>query len=62
MTNIIYNGYAYDAETVAGYYDSEIVQAMPAEQYDNEQEFFDEYIRRDPGFTDLFKYDLYGRF
>lgn len=59
MTNTItYNGKQYDAEIIKGYYD------MGLTNYDDlgaetEQEFFEEYIKLDPTFVDLFKYDIY---
>lgn len=58
MTNrIIYNGRQYDAEKVKGYYN------MGVTNYDdlgaeNEQEFFEEYIKLDPEFVGLFDYDI----
>jgi hypothetical protein len=58
MTTINYNGRLYDAETVSGYYDSDIIAEMDC-YTDDAQEFFDAYIKEDPGFTDLFEYDFY---
>lgn len=56
MNNTInYNGRTYNAETIKGYYETDICVQIDA---DTEQEFFDEYIKLDPTFTDLFKYDI----
>lgn len=58
MTNtIIYNGRQYDAEEVKEYYDMEVTNYgdLGAE---NEQEFFEEYIKLDPEFVSLFDYDI----
>lgn len=57
MTTIYYGGKLYNAETVAGYYDADIVNSLSC-YTDDAQEFFDEYIKADPDFTDLFKYDF----
>lgn len=57
MTTINYNGRKYNAETVSGYYDSEVIAKMNC-YTDDAQEFFDAYIEADPRFVDLFEYDL----
>ncbi len=56
MNTIIYNGKTYDAETIESYYDDMISHDIIAE---TTQEFFEEYIKLDPKFTDLFEYDFY---
>ena len=55
MNTIIYEGRKYNAETIKGYYKTEICVQIDA---DTEQEFFDKYIELDPTFVDLFKYDI----
>lgn len=57
MSTIMHNGRTYDAETVSGYYDSDVIAEMNC-YTDDAQEFFDAYIEADPGFADLFKYDF----
>ena len=57
MATINYNGRQYSAEIVNEYYDMEITN------YDDlgaetEQDFFDEYIKLDPDFVNLFDYDI----
>ena len=54
---IMYNGKEYDAEVVKSYYDMEVTNYgdLGAE---TEQEFFNEYIKLDPDFKELFKYDI----
>lgn len=57
MEKIMFNGNAYNAETVASYYDADVVNSMNC-YTDDPQEFFDEYIKADPSFVDLFEYDF----
>ena len=57
METIIYNGRKYDLETVKSYYEFTVTETMHP-NYDTEQEFFDEYIKRDPEFVELFKSDI----
>lgn len=59
MTNekIMYNGNAYDAEVVKSYYDMEVTNYSDLGA-ETEQGFFDEYIKLDPDFLKLFKYDI----
>ena len=57
MEKIIFNGRAYNAETVAGYYDTDIINAMDC-YTDDTQEFFEAYLKADPSFVDLFEYDF----
>ena len=54
---IIYNGNAYDAEVVKSYYDMEVTNYSDLGA-ETEQEFFEEYIKLDPDFLKLFKYDI----
>lgn len=58
MKTIIYNGKAYNLETVKNYYDGDIRESIHGKEWLTEQEFFDEYIKADPTFTDLFKCDI----
>ena len=58
MTNtIIYNGRQYNAEAVKEYYDMELTNYSDLGA-ETEQEFFDEYIKLDPTFVELFDYDI----
>lgn len=54
---ITYNGRQYDVEDVKEYYDMEVTNYGDLGA-DNEQEFFDEYIKLDPEFVKLFDYDI----
>ena len=58
MITIIYNGKIYDEELVRSYYDSNISERVSSD-VETAQEFFEEYIKLDPSFTDLFEYDFY---
>lgn len=52
---INYNGKNYDLEIIKGYYDFNIGDQICSI---TEQEFFDEYIKLDPSFTELFEHDI----
>ena len=54
---IIYNGSAYDAEVVKSYYDMDVTNYSDLGA-ETEQDFFDKYIKLDPDFLKLFKYDI----
>ena len=54
---IIYNGKVYDAEVVKSYYDMDVTNYSDLGA-ETEQEFFEEYIKLDPDFPKLFKYDI----
>lgn len=53
MEVIKYNGHKYNAEIVKGYYDMSITNYGDLGA-DTEQEFFDEYIKLDNNFVELF--------
>ena len=57
MITINYEGKIYDEELVRSYYDSNISERVSSD-VETAQEFFEEYIKLDPSFTDLFKYDF----
>ena len=54
---IIYNGKAYDADVVKSYYNMDVTNYSDLGA-ETEQEFFEEYIKLDPDFLKLFKYDI----
>ena len=54
---IMYNGKLYDAVVVKSYYDMEVTNYSDLGA-ETEQGFFDEYIKLDPDFSELFKYDI----
>lgn len=54
---IIYNGRKYDAEAVKEYYDMGRINYSDLGA-ETEQEFFEEYIKFDPAFVELFDYDI----
>lgn len=58
MITINYEGKIYDEELVRSYYDSNISERVSSD-VETAQEFFEEYIKLDPSFTDLFEYDFY---
>ena len=51
-----YNNKLYNKEIVESYYDSNI--SVQISTQDTPQKFFEEYIKLDPSFTDLFEYDF----
>ena len=57
MITINYEGKIYDEELVRSYYDSNISERVSSD-VETAQEFFEEYIKLDPSFTDLFEYDF----
>lgn len=58
MENTIsFNGRNYDAETVKSYYDMEVTNYSDLGA-SNDQEFFEEYIKLDPDFVNLFNFDI----
>lgn len=57
MKTINYNGREYNTEIVKEYYDMEITNYSDLGA-ETEQEFFDEYIKLDPDFVNLFDYDI----
>lgn len=57
METIMFEGKTYDAETVASYYFQDVIEKMNC-YTDDPQEFFNEYIKADPEFIELFKYDF----
>ena len=54
---IMYSGKVYDAEVVKSYYDMDVTNYSDLGA-ETEQEFFNEYIKIDPDFLKLFKYDI----
>lgn len=58
MKTINYNGKAYSLETVSGYYLGDVCESIQDKEFMTDQEFFDAYIKADPSFTELFKYDI----
>ena len=54
---IMYSGKVYDAEVVKSYYDMEVTNYSDLGA-ETEQEFFEAYIKLDPDFEKLFKYDI----
>lgn len=54
---IIYNGKEYSADVVKSYYDMEVTNYSDLGA-ETEQEFFEAYIKLDPDFEKLFKYDI----
>lgn len=57
MITIVYDGKKYDAEIIGEYYDSDFTELIHTHT-DTPQEFFDEYIKLDPDFINLFDYDF----
>lgn len=57
MEKIMFKGRSYDADVIASYYDTDVIAEMNCYTLDP-QEFFDEYIKADPEFVDLFEYDF----
>ena len=57
MITINYDGKIYDEELVRSYYDSNISERVSSD-VETAQEFFEEYIKLDQSFTDLFEYDF----
>ena len=54
---IMYSGKVYDAEVVKSYYDMDVTNYSDLGA-ETEQEFFEAYIKLDPDFLKLFKYDI----
>ena len=54
---IMYSGKVYDADVVKSYYDMDVTNYSDLGA-ETEQEFFEEYIKLDPDFEELFKYDI----
>ena len=54
---IMYSVKVYDADVVKSYYDMEVTNYSDLGA-ETEQEFFNEYIKLDPDFLKLFKYDI----
>lgn len=60
MNTINYNGSEYEYGVIVGYMKDEIREDMHFEFCEStDQEFFDEYIKRDPEFMDRLSNDLY---
>ena len=57
MRKIMYNGKEYDAEVVKSYYTMEVTNYSDLGA-ETEQDFFEAYIKLDPDFEKLFKYDI----
>ena len=57
MITINYDGKIYDEELVRSYYDSNISERVSSD-VETAQEFFEDYIKLDQSFTDLFEYDF----
>ena len=54
---IMYSGKVYDADVVKSYYDMDVTNYSDLGA-ETEQEFFEAYIKLDPDFLKLFKYDI----
>ena len=58
MITINYDGKIYNEEIVRSYYDRDFAEQVSSAA-DTPQKFFEEYIKLDPSFTELFEYSFY---